>query len=140
MSCGSSFLPSFPFSKLDPKQNPLNLIIPGFEILWRAVLRTVIETRFKTGRHYPEWQKTIIAFTSQPTKDQFKGSHALSQISAENLVNEMLRLYPPTRCVHQQFPIDGCASRVVADLEACHRLADIWDPTQWSSIQEDERT
>lgn len=108
------------------RDNPLNLILPSFETLWRVVLRAFIEVRFTTGLNRPEWRDALIAFAKSPTNQQFE--------SAKNIVNESLRLYTPTRRVHRAWS-DGSSSpnssepnsyQILADLEACHLNTVIW--------------
>lgn len=42
-----------PLSKVsDPRENPLNLILPGFETMWRVVLRDFVELAYKTGKEH----------------------------------------------------------------------------------------
>jgi hypothetical protein len=118
----------FPGQSISEQQNPLNWILPGFETLWRVVLRALIETRFKSGQRHPEWQQIMVAFAERPTMEQFRGISAADGIYAEDIVNEAIRLYPPTRRVHRQFQIDGSSRSVAADIEACHRRVDIWGP------------
>jgi hypothetical protein len=141
--CLSAVFPGLPISN---KQNPLNWILPGFETLWRVVLMALIETRFKTGRHHPEWEQLMVTFAQRSTKDQFREISATVGISAENIVNEALRLYPPTRRVHRQFRINGSSSSVAADIEACHRRVDIWgpdalefNPARWKDLTKQQK-
>ncbi|EFQ97701.1 hypothetical protein MGYG_00740 [Nannizzia gypsea CBS 118893] len=97
----------------NPTSNPLNLILPSFETLWRIVLRTFLEVKF---------------LAAQPEKNSISRNN--SRISASNLVSEALRLYPPTRRVHRHFqgPESSERSLFAADIEACHRSAKIWGP------------
>ncbi|KAL1961896.1 hypothetical protein VTN77DRAFT_929 [Rasamsonia byssochlamydoides] len=134
---------------LTPRENPLNLILPAFETLWRITLRTFIETRFATGRHHPEWQAILVAFAQTPTEEQFKlRSTGDGNISAEFLVLEALRLYPPTRRVHRAYRWSTLDKHVdiAADLEACHTAADIWgsnstafNPGRWNNMTREQR-
>ncbi|KAL1999206.1 hypothetical protein VTN02DRAFT_4883 [Thermoascus thermophilus] len=115
---------------LEPRENPLNLILPAFETLWRIVLRTVVEVRFTTGRAHPEWQDILVAFAADPTKGQFERRAATGKgVSAESIVSEALRLYPPTRRVHRAFRWTATDQIIVAaDIEACHTARETWGP------------
>ncbi|KAJ5365435.1 hypothetical protein N7517_008321 [Penicillium concentricum] len=139
------------FGKHDrPEDNPLNLILPSFETMWRVVLRAFLEIKFASGREIHAWQQTMIAFASKPTKSQFdtcpespfscsksKYSTGLgitdacgvqSAPSAHSIVRESLRLYVPTRHVHRAYQWDQGApyETYSADIEGCHLRSDIW--------------
>ncbi|KAL2831503.1 hypothetical protein BDW59DRAFT_157928 [Aspergillus cavernicola] len=131
-----------------PKDNPLNLIIPGFETLWRVVLRGYVEIGFLAGRQHPEWRQMLAAFAQGPTREQFLWKHGEDSISCEDLVNEVLRLYPPTRRIHRTYKSDMAAKSIgmAADLEACHRLNEIWgtdamdyDPRRWRRLEKAQK-
>ncbi|KGO76252.1 Cytochrome P450 [Penicillium italicum] len=135
-----------------PEDNPLNLILPSFETMWRVVLRAFLEIRFATGKEVPAWRQTMIAFASQPTKSQFDTSPAFSPShsrpessadpstggargvqsspSAKHIVSESLRLYVPTRHIHRAYQSNqdmGSSYEIVsADIEGCHLRPDIW--------------
>ncbi|CAG8207860.1 unnamed protein product [Penicillium nalgiovense] len=134
-----------------PEDNPLNLILPSFETMWRVVLRSFLEIRFGTGKEVPAWRETMIAFADNPTKKQFdagSGSPSSprpedsndpsigdtrgvqSPPSANYIVRESLRLYVPTRHVHRAYQWDqgtGTFHGIIsADIEGCHMRSDIW--------------
>ncbi|KAJ5617230.1 hypothetical protein N7537_002344 [Penicillium hordei] len=149
------------FGKHDlPEDNPLNLILPSFETMWRIVLRAFLEVRFATGKEVREWRDTMVAFAENPTKLQFEAG-AVSpssneprisdtqcvQISpsAKQIVLESLRLYVPTRHVHRAYQWDqamGTSHEIKsADIEGCHLRSDIWgsdaeifNPNRWSIL------
>ncbi|KAN0083921.1 hypothetical protein V8E54_003009 [Elaphomyces granulatus] len=132
---------------LDPEGNPLNLVMPAFETLWRVALRMFIEVRFITGRRSPEWHDALTEFARKPTKEQFK-LRAEGGISAEFLVSEALRLYPPTRRIHRAFKWAGIDSivTIAADIEASHSMASIWgpdattfNPRRWGNLSAEQR-
>jgi len=132
---------------LQPEENPLNMILPAFETLWRATLRTFIEVRFTTGRGNLEWHRTLATFAQMPTMGQFKLQGTESGISAEFLVSEALRLYPPTRRIHRKFKWGrGEIVDVAADIETSHTAVDIWgqdatvfDPERWRYLSEEQK-
>lgn len=86
----------------NPASNPLNLILPSFETLWRIVLRTSMEVGFLAGSRSPEFKQALVEFIRSPTREQFNQKFNPS-ISASNVISEALRLYPPTRRVHRHF-------------------------------------
>lgn len=51
-----------------PRENPLNLILPGFETMWRVALRAFLEVRYGAGS---EWRGALAAFGENPTTMQF---------------------------------------------------------------------
>lgn len=98
---------------LNPRQNPLNWLLPSFETLWRIALRTFIEVKFSAGRAHPEWSRAVIAFARNPTTEQFERSfesqsvhEGRTKISVKKITDEALRLYLPTRHVHRVFTYD----------------------------------
>lgn len=147
-----------------PEDNPLNLILPSFETMWRIVLRGFLETRFASGKEEPLWRETMIAFAMNPTKSQFDGppstrpksesrvnpsigdTHAIqSSPCAKHIVRESLRLYVPTRHIHRAYqwqPGMGTSHEIrSADIEGCHLRSDIWgsdaerfNPDRWSFL------
>ncbi|KAJ6124603.1 Cytochrome P450 [Penicillium samsonianum] len=141
------------FGKHDrPEDNPLNLILPSFETMWRVVLRAFLEIRFATGKDVPAWRHTMIAFAENPTRSQFDiGSgppssrsrpessndpgmgdtcDVQSPPSANYIVRESLRLYVPTRHIHRAYQWNqdmGISHEIQsADIEGCHLRSDIW--------------
>lgn len=149
------------FGKHDlPEDNPLNLILPSFETMWRVVLRAFLEIRFATGKEVPAWRDTMIAFSKNPTKPQFDAcptspsgneprigdTHGVqSSPSEKHIVLESLRLYVPTRHIHRAYQWDrgmGTSYEIKsADIEGCHLRSDIWgsdarrfNPDRWSAL------
>ncbi|CAG8286927.1 unnamed protein product [Penicillium olsonii] len=134
-----------------PGNNPLNIILPSFETMWRIVLRTVLEIGFVGSAEHPEWESSVVAFAMEPTKRQFEldqnprlssrsSSHGQNisssphdsmreTFSAKHLVFESLRLYVPTRRVHRAYQWSenaGSHETLSADIEGCHLRRDIW--------------
>ena len=130
------------------RQNPLNLILPAYETLWRVALFCFIEVTFRQGVK-AEWKQVLSAFLADPTKARFeeRGPRP-SAVSAADIVNEALRLYPPTKRVYRKFHMAGKTDPeiVAADIEACHRISSIWGseswlfkPSRWSKIGNEAR-
>ena len=130
------------------RQNPLNLILPAYETLWRVALFCFIEVTFRQGVK-AEWKQVLSDFLADPTKARFeeRGPRP-SAVSAADIVNEALRLYPPTKRVYRKFHMAGKTEPeiVAADIEACHRISAIWGseswlfkPSRWSRIGNEAR-
>lgn len=140
----------FKLRDIDPGNNPLDLILPSFETMWRVVLRAALEIGLRTGTEHPAWRKAIVAFSMAPTKDQFEelpssspptSTSSSSKLehqgekgcvgtpSAKHLMLEALRLYAPTRRVHRAYlcPRNPALYEILsADIEGCHLRPDIW--------------
>ncbi|GMF69239.1 unnamed protein product [Aspergillus oryzae] len=128
---------------LDPQGNPLNLVIPGFETMWRIVLRLFIEISYTSGLYHPEWRGIMTTFAIAPTKDEFERRNGKQNLSAEMLVNEALRLYPPTKRVYRAFlPVGSDTVEVLnADIEKAQTATHIWGsdaevfaPGRWGAL------
>ncbi|KAJ9659697.1 hypothetical protein H2198_002944 [Neophaeococcomyces mojaviensis] len=84
---------------LDPLQNPMNLILPGYETMWRAVFRGILEVYFRDqAADTTTWQRLLAKFLQNPTKKQFQSDEAggTESLCAKDIVKEILRIYPPT--------------------------------------------
>ena len=140
----------FIFSDVGPKtrQNPLNLILPAYETMWRVALFCFIEVTFRQGAR-AEWKQVLSDFLADPTKARFedRGPHP-NVISAADIINEALRLYPPTKRVYRKFHMAGKTDPeiVAANIEACHRIPAIWGsdswlfkPSRWTKIGNEAR-
>ena len=125
------------------RQNPLNLILPAYETMWRVALFCFIEVTFRQGAR-AEWKQVLGDFLADPTKARFEEQVPCSSVvSAADIVNEALRLYPPTKRVYRKFHLAGKRDPeiVAANIEACHRIPAIWGndswifkPSRWSKI------
>ncbi|KAJ5929119.1 Cytochrome P450 [Penicillium verhagenii] len=133
---------------LSPQNNPQNLILPGFETMWRIVLCMFIETRYKTGLQHPEWRSQIAAFACTPSKVVFTEKVGIDNVSVEHLVNEALRLYPPTKRIYRAFQCDGSivSKGEATDIEGSHTSPLIWgsealsfDPRRWDRLTRTQR-
>ncbi|KAJ6150369.1 Cytochrome P450 [Penicillium samsonianum] len=128
---------------LNPQNNPLNMILPGFETMWRIAICMFIETGYTTGFQHPEWRTQLAAFARTPSKAVFVQKVGIDNVSVEQLVNEALRLYPPTKRVYRAFQCyESSVSEVeAADIEGSHTAAHIWgsgamffDPKRWDAL------
>ena len=109
------------------KDDPLNLLLPGYETMWRVVLRCFLELTARGHPDGPVWCKILQAFGDNPTLAQLDDSS--DGTSTAQITKEILRLYPPTRRVYREYEgLDGKAQIVAANIEACHRDEAIWGP------------
>ena len=133
--------------RLHGAENPLNLILPGFETMWRISLRVFLEVGFKTGLRNPHWREMLAAFARQPTKSEFeRRSHC--GVSASMLIHEALRLYPPTRRIYRaDDSVDSTSKEMFAfDVEASHHETSAWgstatefNPERWTGLTPRQR-
>jgi hypothetical protein len=125
--------PSVP---INSHSNPLNILLPTYDVLWPVVLSGFLELRFHS-QHWdaPKWRKQLERFLSSPSKSTFEAPE--DGISIEMIVAEMLRLYPPMKRIkrvhnHQTVGID---------VEFLHRDPEIWgcdaevfEPARWRKV------
>ena len=113
------------------KDNPFNLILPGYETMWRVVLRCFIEVTARGHDKAVDRKDSLQAFVANPDLSQLQaGKYDIDnlKVPAINISLEALRLYPPTRRIYRQFQDEnGNAFQAAADVEALHR-----NPTHWS--------
>jgi len=128
----------FPAIEDQPRHNPLNLILPAYETLWRIVLRCFVEVRFRSGTAPPAYHRLLQAFLSNPGRDAFERTEGGS--SASFIVAEALRLYPPTRRIYRHVTrgFSYEPEIVAADIEGLQRDALFWgedalcfNPLRW---------
>lgn len=136
----------FPGQSLAPRDTPMNLIIPAYETLWRVVLRLFLEVSFRNSDTAPGWRQTLHIYLGDQTK--FRRRLNAQSVPPSFLVDEALRLYPPTRRLYRTFQLghNSETTTVSADVEACQRKADIWGPRsfeffpqRWENVSEEAR-
>jgi hypothetical protein len=131
----------------DDTQNPLNFILPGYETLWRVVLRCFIEIAFRSTPGSKGWRRALEGFAKTATVEQLNHVEAsYGGVSACMVVDEALRLYPPTRRIYREFKTEEEGTfEAAADIEACHRDEPIWShdamafrPARWLDSRVDK--
>ncbi|KAL8664515.1 MAG: hypothetical protein Q9168_007889 [Polycauliona sp. 1 TL-2023] len=132
----------------ESKENPLNIILPAYETLWRVVARCLIEIVFRPSAD-TEWLALLEDFRTRPHTETFSRSPpGDTKVSVAFLVNEALRLYPPTRRINRlvHYASQPKPEILAVDVEQCHRLTEIWGddsdhyrPARWISANEDMR-
>ncbi|CBF75663.1 uncharacterized protein ANIA_10435 [Aspergillus nidulans FGSC A4] len=133
---------------LDPGSNPLKLILPSFETVWRIVLRLFIVLHCHDNEDY---KRALLEFVRDPTLTQFR-LRPDNAVSVEFLVKEALRLYPPTRRIRRAFQFPGSSPNNQisnigrANVEACHLNEEVWGPdalefmpARWSKMSSVQR-
>lgn len=148
-----------PEHTLDGRENPLNLLLPAYETLWRVVLSGIIEIFFRpssssSSSNHDQWRHLLLTYLAHPTSATFTNSSPSSSddiqhpTSVEHLINECLRLYPPTKRVNRSFRPFALSSPLTlsADIEACHHDTTIWganaahfDPTRWRQLTQEQK-
>ncbi|KAK3630283.1 hypothetical protein LTR56_017571 [Elasticomyces elasticus] len=122
----------------DMGENPLNLLLPGDETMWRVVLRCFVELTARGHDNGSEWCEILKPFAENPTDGhltQLSGVH--TRTSASQIAKETLRLYPPTRRVYRERKLANKEfMTAAADIEECHRDANIWKPDPLRSMPE----
>ncbi|OCL05475.1 hypothetical protein AOQ84DRAFT_298863 [Glonium stellatum] len=135
-------------SPLDQVHNPMNIILPAYETLWRVVLRCFIEIidEERCGKqNSAAWRAVLKRFLKDPSQQQPRKSE---ELSAFTISKEALRLYPPTRRVYRMFKLGPTSSNtklverlIAADVEACQRDPSIWgldadkfNPDRWATL------
>lgn len=135
----------------NPRNNPLNLIIPAYESLWRVVLSGFLQVTFVKAASAPTWRSVLAQFLANPTTEaRTKMAHGTeaSAISADLIVKETLRLYPTVKRVYRKFHLDNEPGpvNVAADIEACQRTKALWGadaerfvPSRWISASDEAK-
>ncbi|KAJ8071640.1 hypothetical protein OCU04_001960 [Sclerotinia nivalis] len=129
----------FPLLEKGNNENPLNIILPAYETLWRVVLRCFLEVSFlKPSDVTAQWKKIIHEFLRNISPMQF--SERKGRCSARDIVFESLRLYPPTKRIYRQNQKAG--GIVAIDVEYLQRTEEIWGmdgsefrPERWSKLE-----
>ncbi|KAI0570252.1 hypothetical protein TUN199_10747 [Pyrenophora tritici-repentis] len=130
---------------LDPSQNPMNLLLPAYETMWRVVLRCFLEVQHRAAQNKNIWTTVLRDYLSDlkvPNSIENDIFHKPTKtndgvIRPVEIVKEALRLHPPTRRVHCCFN----DQEVKADIEACHRQEilcgddpNVFRPERWQNL------
>ncbi|KAJ2982041.1 hypothetical protein NUW58_g6534 [Xylaria curta] len=107
----------------DNRTEPLNLIMPAYETMWRVVILTFVSvaSRNRDPRTAEELREAV----KNVPQCFCQGNDAETRALA--IAKEGLRLYPPTKHIHRARSIaDNDTSVIVADVEACSRDYRVW--------------
>lgn len=134
------------WDEADSEQNPCNLILPGYETMWRVVLRCFVEVKARNHVQTIPWKVAMRDFSIVPTKERLERPMVqyATRVAAIHVAKEALRLYPPTRRIYREYrSIDGRKINVSADIEAMQRDSSIWQdhqdmfvPERWIGLEE----
>jgi hypothetical protein len=134
------------WDETDSEQNPCNLILPGYETMWRVVLRCFVEVKARDHHQAVTWRHAMDSFSMEPTKQQLEAPRIryASKVAAIHVAKEALRLYPPTRRIYREYRSDdGQKTNVSADVEAMQRDPIVWKeepgmfvPERWIGLRE----
>ncbi|KAI6019823.1 hypothetical protein F5J12DRAFT_716826 [Pisolithus orientalis] len=108
----------------DTYPNPLNLIIPAYETMWRVVAVTVARVCCSGDDNLLD---TVLAFADHPTEEQFQYFKEESmEPSMKMIMMESLRLHPPTKRISRARTTLGwkrffAPTLEVADVQAVHQ-------------------
>ncbi|CAH0042519.1 unnamed protein product [Clonostachys rhizophaga] len=102
----------------EERDDPLALILPAYETLWRVVLLTYVHVAF---RHIDGDTKVML-------QEILKRFHDPEQVEFDSRMvrfsQEALRLYPPTKRIYRA----SWFGAVAADVESLHHGENIWGP------------
>ncbi|KAF7956827.1 hypothetical protein EAE96_004153 [Botrytis aclada] len=120
-------------------KNPLNVLLPAYETLWRIVLRCFLEVSFRHSSVVAaEWRDALSRFLENVTAEQF--CERIGSCSAQDIIRESLRLYPPTKRIYRQNEDNG--SIFAVDVEYIQRTEETWGadgnefrPERWSELE-----
>ena len=107
----------------DQYPNPLNLILPAYETMWRVVAVTVAHLYCYGGDNLLD---IVLRFADCPSEEQFRSSgKEKMEPSMKNIVTEALRLHPPTKRIARAAVVPWwkkyfVPSLEIADVEAVH--------------------
>ncbi|KAF2220220.1 hypothetical protein BDZ85DRAFT_33223 [Elsinoe ampelina] len=128
-------MPSSDSDGTTPQTTPLNYILPGYETLWRVVLRCFLEVCFRPTYAADDkalWRQVLVAFANDPSTALLDDNSA--GVSAAWISKEALRLYPPTRRIYRHFQTEEHNIEAAADIEAIHRQVVLQDDGHVSSV------
>ncbi|GES87371.1 cytochrome P450 [Rhizophagus clarus] len=115
-------------SLADELETPLNILIPAYETMWRVVLYAILEIKVRpllnkdygiTELDLKEIDNAVKTFLKKPNHSTLKKDSFILWC----IIQETLRLYPPTRNIHR---VDDKNNTVTIEVEKIHR-----DPENW---------
>ncbi|KAF2657163.1 hypothetical protein K491DRAFT_655329 [Lophiostoma macrostomum CBS 122681] len=127
---------------LDPRRNPMNLLLPAYETMWRVVMRCVLEIQYRDSPDAAEWRSILLGYLQDLRSEDITTQEAFMKkskngIAPVDIAKEIMRLYPPSRRVHRLF----AGEIVKAEIEQTRRstlfgdnAAGLFDPKRWQAI------
>lgn len=131
--------------QVTPETTPLKVILPGYETLWRVVLRCFFEIEYRGHENRNKWRDILTQFVNSPSMATLTTPipSSSSELSADIIAKEALRLYPPSRRIYRRFQ-DKAGKQIdaAADIEALHRQDEVWGaerekfiPARWKDLK-----
>ncbi|TCD66420.1 hypothetical protein EIP91_001411 [Steccherinum ochraceum] len=138
-------------SWLPEHTNPLDFIVPAYETMWRVVAIAVARVHRDGSLVY---QTAFSDFLQDPSRGHFQRWNSVQEPSIESVIQETIRLYPPTRRISRlivssqelswssrifrtlfkfpfsapTFPAPTSQYTAIVDIGALHRDPTIWGP------------
>lgn len=105
------------------EENPLAVVLPAYETLWRVVLRVILELRFRSTPSSDIYIQEFSAYLYSPSAQTFSTPSQGGEVSVSDVMSEALRLYPPTRRIYRSL---SPSSHIAADVEGVQRDPRVW--------------
>ncbi|EKD21007.1 uncharacterized protein L3040_004625 [Drepanopeziza brunnea f. sp. 'multigermtubi'] len=127
---------------LNSFDNPMNLILPAYDTMWRAVFRGILEIYFRdqSGHNPILWQSILATYLSDQRQRNWKWDDDVFQLSCLDIIKEVLRLYPPTRRIYRQYPGQNKISADIEHMQRTFTLAgddpESFRPHRWVQLKE----
>ncbi|KAJ3740419.1 hypothetical protein DFH05DRAFT_1405193 [Lentinula detonsa] len=126
--------------------NPIDFVVPTWETLWRLVATSLAHV-YDNEVYRHNFQELL----GDPTAERFRTTSFDSTLCTEWIINETLRLHPPSRHISRSFPVkehpglrilvsllpkfirgrlklDSIIRSEIADIESIHLSTNIWGP------------
>ncbi|KAJ3980648.1 hypothetical protein F5890DRAFT_1540360 [Lentinula detonsa] len=127
--------------------NPIDFVVPTWETLWRLVATSLAHVYDNK-----DYRHNFHELLGDPTPGRFRTTSLDSNLCTEWIINETLRLHPPSRHISRSFPLvkehkglqilvsllpkfirdhlrlDSIIRSEIADIESVHLSTDIWGP------------
>ncbi|KAF1346424.1 hypothetical protein EJ07DRAFT_160478 [Lizonia empirigonia] len=127
-----------------PTENPMNLLLPAYETMWRVILRCFLEIKHRGAPNRLDWTTILRGYLEdlgdrncKPNDAFHKSPATASSVRSVEIVKETLRLYPPTRRVHRMYYDE----QVAANIEESHSFEILggkdpltFRPERWQNI------
>ncbi|KAK6823555.1 hypothetical protein PG989_000368 [Apiospora arundinis] len=122
------------YTNFEEQTNPLEIILPAYETLWRVVLLTYVHLAFRgISSDGPRVKTESLAREILAGLTTHLGTGTEEESTILMISKEALRLYPPTKRIHRATPsaLHTASSTpkpiiVAADIESLHRDSFIW--------------
>ncbi|KAK8092257.1 uncharacterized protein PG998_015089 [Apiospora kogelbergensis] len=122
------------YTSFEEQANPLEIILPAYETLWRVVLLTYVHLAFRgISSDGPRVKTESLAREILAGLTTHLGTGTEEESTILMISKEALRLYPPTKRIYRATPSELHTATstptpiiVAADIESLHRDRFIW--------------